>query len=90
MSQQKYNKTVQVQVTIIPRHQARNYLWLSLDHCASIGGLPIDQISKFSKIGSLRTHFKLNLKLSISNFLTELKDLSKDSGRAEIPFADHS
>ena len=51
--------------------------------------LPIVQKFIISWIGSLGTRFKLNLEVSISNFLTELKKLSNDSGHAEKPFADH-
>ena len=32
----------------------------------------------FSKIGSLETHIRLNLEVSISNYLTELEKLSND------------
>ena len=37
-----------------------------------------------SKIGSLETHIKLNLEVSISNFLTELKVIKRRSDHAEM------
>ena len=59
---------------------------LFLDHCAFIGGLPIDRILKIIKIGSLRTqsegfHIKFPYRIE--------KLIKSQSGHTEKPFADH-